>query len=246
MIKTLRTFRAYSVAAMVTLVVASMITVVGLFDKRGFVFWPLMKIWGFFICKGGGLGRLEIVGLELIPGDTGVIFMPNHESHLDPPLMMNVSPYPVRFIAKASLFRIPFLGWAMWSAGMITIDRSNQKKAFASIGRATEMIRAGKNVLVFPEGTRTQDGALGAFKKGGFVMAVRGGVPIVPVGIAGTRQVMPPGIMIQGAGPAVVVVGEPISTVGYDESSKGELMKLVEERIADLREEASLRLEALS
>ena len=107
------------------------------------------------------------------------------------------------------------------------------------------MIKAGKNVLVFPEGTRTLDGTLGAFKKGGFVMAVRGGVPIVPVAIAGTRQVMPPGIMIQGAGPAVVVIGDPISTVDYDESTKGDLMELVEQRISELRAEAAVRLQAL-
>ena len=229
----------------VTLTVASAITVLGLFDKRGGIVWPLIRLWGFVVRKGGGIGHLEIIGRDLIPSDTGVIFMPNHESHFDPPIMMNVSPYPIRFIAKASLFRIPFLGWAMWSAGMVPIDRSNREKAFASIARATEMIKSGKNVLVFPEGTRTPDGELGAFKKGGFVMAVRGGVPIVPVGIAGTRYIMPPGIMIQNSGPAVVVVGEPISTMGYDEQSKGELMKIVETRIAELREEANLRLVAL-
>ncbi len=245
MVKLLRTIRAYSVAAFITLTIASMITVIGLFDKRGVIFWPLMRVWGTVICKGGGLKEMVVVGRELIPTDTGVIFMSNHESHLDPPLMMNVSPYAVRFIAKASLFRIPFLGWAMWSAGMVPIDRSNQQKAFASIERATQMIKAGKSVLVFPEGTRTLDGTLGAFKKGGFVMAVRGGVPIVPVAIAGTRQVMPPGIMIQGAGPAVVVLGEPISTVDYDESTKGDLMELVEQRISELRAEAAVRLQAL-
>lgn len=245
MVKTLRTIRAYSVAMFMTLTVASAITVVGLFDKRGVIFWPLIRLWGFMIRKGGGISHLEIIGRDRIPNDTGVIFMPNHESHLDPPIMMNVSPYPIRFIAKASLFRIPFLGWAMWSAGMVPIDRSNREKAFASIDRATEMIKAGKNVLVFPEGTRTTDGELGPFKKGGFVMAARGGVPIVPVGIAGTRHIMPPGIMIQNAGPAVVVVGEPISTVGYDEDTKAELMAIVEQRIAELREEAYTRLEAL-
>ena len=240
-----RTICAYLVAIFMSLTVCSVIGVVGLFDKRGFVFWPMVRLWGFVVRKASGVSVLEVIGREFIPVDEGVILMPNHESHLDPPLMMNLSPVPVRFIAKASLFRIPFLGWAMWSAGMIPIDRSNQTKAFASIARATEMIKDGKTVLVFPEGTRTSDGELKPFKKGGFVMAVRGGVPIVPVGIAGTRQIMAPGGMIERPGPAVVVLGAPINTSGYDDESKGELMEVVRERIAELREEASLRLEAL-
>lgn len=245
MLTLFRTVRGYSVTLFMTLTVCSMIGVVGLFDKRGFVFWPMVRLWGFMVRKSCGVSALEVIGREFIPADMGVILMPNHESHLDPPLMMNLSPVPVRFIAKASLFRIPFLGWAMWSAGMIPIDRSNQAKAFASIARATEMIKSGKTVLVFPEGTRTSDGEMRAFKKGGFVMAVRGGVPIVPVGIAGTRRIMAPGGMIERSGPAVVVLGAPIDTSGYDEESKGELMEVVRTRIADLREEARLRLEAL-
>jgi 1-acyl-sn-glycerol-3-phosphate acyltransferase len=246
MITLLRTFRGYSVTLFMSMTVASVIAVLGLFDKRGSVFWPLVRLWGFAVRKAGGVRQLEVIGREFIPADTGVILMPNHESHLDPPLMMDLSPVPVRFIAKASLFRIPFLGWAMWSAGMVPIDRSNQQKAFASIARATAMIKAGKNILVFPEGTRTPDGEMKPFKKGGFVMAVRGGVPIVPVGIAGTRRIMPPGLMIENSGSAVVVLGAPIDTTGYDEDSKAALMDLVYERIAELREEAHLRLEAMS
>ena len=245
MVTLLRTLRGYSVALFMSLTVASVIALVALFDKRGSFYWPLVRLWGYAVRKGGGVGQLQVIESESIPVDSGVILMPNHESHLDPPLMMNLSPLPVHFIAKASLFRIPFLGWAMWSAGMIPIDRSNQKKAFASFERATDMIRSGKNVLVFPEGTRTPDGHLQPFKKGGFVMAVRGGVPIVPVGLAGTRHIMPPGTLIRNSGNAVVVLGDPIDTTGYDEDSKLELMEVVRSRIAELREEARLRLDAL-
>ena len=245
MLTLLRTVRGYSVTLFLSMTVASVIAVIGLFDKRGAIFWPLVRLWGYLVRKAAGVRQLEVVGREFIPVDTGVILMPNHESHLDPPLMMNLSPAPVHFIAKASLFRIPFLGWAMWSVGMVPIDRSNQAKAFASIARATDMIKAGKNVLVFPEGTRTADGEMKPFKKGGFVMAVRGGVPIVPVGIAGTRHIMPPGTLIRNSGDAVVVLGAPIETAGYDEDSKGALMEVVHARIAELREEAQLRLEGL-
>jgi 1-acyl-sn-glycerol-3-phosphate acyltransferase len=246
MIAVLRTLRAYLAAAATTMTWGFAVFVVGLFDKRGYMLWVPARLWGYFMTKGVGIRKLEVIGRERIPRDKGVILMPNHESHLDPPTMIRMCPIPVRFVAKASLFRFPVLGWAMWSMGMIPIDRSNREKAFASIDQAAKTIQAGKSVLVFPEGTRTFDGDLRAFKKGGFVMAVRGGVPIVPVGIAGTRHIMPRGFLVPNAGHVVVVVGDPIDTSGYDVDSKEELMAIVRERISELRDAAALRRAEIS
>jgi len=245
MLMLLRTTFAYSIAFLGTVTIIPLITLMGLFDKPGRAFWPLARFWGFVLTQGAGVRGLQVIGRENIPRDSGVILMPNHESHLDPPTVIRLSPVPVRFIAKASLFRIPVFGWGMWAAGMIPIDRSNQKKAFASIDRAAEAITMGKTVLVFPEGTRTPDGDLQGFKKGGFVMAVRAGVPIIPLGIAGTRAIMPPGFGMEKAGPVVVVVGEAIDITSYDLERKDEVMALVRERIADLRDEAYRRRAAL-
>jgi 1-acyl-sn-glycerol-3-phosphate acyltransferase len=125
--------------------------------------------------------------------------------------------------------------------GMIPVNRDRRHKAFASIDRAAAMIRGGKTVLVFPEGRRTRTGELQPFKKGGFVMAVRGGVPIIPIGIAGSAHIFPPGFWIRAGGDTVVVIGEPVATSTYDMDSKEELMALVHEKMEALRTEAQAR-----
>ncbi|MGB1701120.1 MAG: lysophospholipid acyltransferase family protein, partial [Nannocystaceae bacterium] len=111
-------------------------------------------------------------------------------------------------------------------------------KAFASIERAAEMAKAGRHVLVFPEGQRSRDGSLGPFKKGGFILAIKAGLPILPIGIAGTYEVLPPGWWVEGAGPVCVVVGEPIDTEGVRFEDRDELIARVREQMVALCAEA--------
>jgi 1-acyl-sn-glycerol-3-phosphate acyltransferase len=137
--------------------------------------------------------------------------------------MFLVVPRRIRMIAKKQLARIPLFGWGMWAGRFIFIDRQNGVAARRSIDEAGRRIHDGESVLIFPEGTRTRDGTLGPFKKGGFHLAVKAGVPIVPVALRGTRELMPRGSFLLRSGTITAVVGEPIPTQGLSEDERANL-----------------------
>ena len=113
------------------------------------------------------------------------------------------------------LFRIPFFGWAMAAAGIIKVDRSNREKAIKSIERAGESIKKGVSVILFPEGTRSPDGDIHTFKKGAFVLALKSGVPIVPISISGTRRILEKHSLSLNPGTVKIVISEPIDSSNY-------------------------------
>lgn len=161
-----------------------------------------------------------------------VIFMSNHESQMDPPLLINAIPVPAVYIAKKEVKLIPFVGWAAMCAGVIWIDRGNRDRAIKSIQEAADKIRRGRNVVIFVEGTRTRSGELLPFKKGGFQLAMDAGVPIVPLATVGGYQTLPRGSMFVRPGRYVVSFGEPVDTASY--TSRDDLMRDVRSRIEAL------------
>ncbi len=162
------------------------------------------------------------------------IFLMNHQSALDIPVAFAVIPVNIRFIAKHVLKWVPFLGWYMAGTGMIFLNRSNRREAMRSLKRAGERIRAGSNILIFPEGTRSKDGRILPFKKGSFVLAVEAGVPIIPMAIEGTRKVLPTGSVRLWRHPIRVKVGQPISTAGRKGPEREVLMNEVRDVIIQL------------
>ncbi len=147
---------------------------------------------------------------------TPYVFMANHASASDIFSLFVAVPFPVRMIAKKQLGRIPFFGWAMHAGRFIFIDRQNPIAARRSIEEAARRIHSGQSVLLFPEGTRTRDGNMGPFKKGGFHLAIASGAAIVPCGIRGSRAVWPRGSALIHSGAIHIEIGEPISTDGPD------------------------------
>jgi len=138
----------------------------------------------------------------------------------------------IRFIAKKQLGQIPLFGWAMAAGRFIFIDRKNPIAARKSIDRAAARIRDGSSVAIFPEGTRSRDGLLGPFKKGGFHLAQQAGVPVVPIAIQGAGQVMPPGSVLVRPGPVTVTVGAPIETKDLkDTAARNALVERVRSEI---------------
>lgn len=148
------------------------------------------RLWGM-----GGLvisgARLDVHGSEHIPANHPAIFMPNHQSAFDILALFSAIPRQFRWLAKMELFRVPLFGLAMRRSGYIPIDRSNRRKSMESIQTAAKRIAGGTSVIIFPEGTRSTDGKLQPFKKGGFHLALQAGVPIVPVVIDGSFEVLP-------------------------------------------------------
>jgi 1-acyl-sn-glycerol-3-phosphate acyltransferase len=208
-------------------------------DRNGRVWWPVSRAWAWMLMRIGGVTGVTVEGLEKLTALRSAVLMSNHQSHFDPPTLIVISKrVPLRFLTKHTLFYFPIFGLALHLMGHVFINRGDSAKARRSVERAAADITQGKVVFVFPEGTRARTEDLLPFKKGGFVIAIRGKVPIIPVGIAGTREVHPAGWLLRGTGPVVVVIGDPIAMDRYTLDTKGEAMAEVRTAILRLREQA--------
>lgn len=170
--------------------------------------------------------------VQILPHDRYII-MSNHTSLYDIPVILRSFKESVRMIAKTELFRVPIWGRAMSQSEFIEIDRGNSAKALAALEIAKEKMQSGIVPWIAPEGTRSPDGKLGPFKKGGIMMAIQTNAIIIPVGIKGTHEVLPKKSLSFTRGVAVTVtIGEPIDSNNYTRETRDELMNLVRERIA--------------
>jgi len=172
------------------------------------------------------------------------IFVSNHQSQFDIPALVLSMPVDFRIVAKRELLYIPIFGWALWLAGFIFIDRSDRDRAIRRLDRAVRIVRRGTSVVVFAEGTRSPDGRLLPFKKGGFVLALKAGVPIVPVSIRGGRAVLPKGSLRVRPGTIEVVFGAAVPTSGYTLETKESLIAAVRDRITAGLESTPVRTDA--
>lgn len=161
---------------------------------------------------------VETRGLERVP-PAGCVYAVNHASFVDVWVLVARLPGSVRFVAKRELYRIPIFGWALRATGQIPMDRRDREAAARSYRSAADVVRGGRSVIVFVEGTRTWTGRLGEFKKGAFVLAIAAGAPVVPVYLRGTRAAMPRGSLWLRRRPVTLVAGEPVPTAGltYDD-----------------------------
>ena len=162
--------------------------------------------------------RLRVVGADRVPDRRAYIYMSNHQSHIDIPVLYAALPSPtIRMLGKKELFRIPLWGRAARAAEMIEVDRGDHARAVASIDRAAELVEDGVSIWLAAEGTRSRDGRTGPLKKGGFHLALGTKAPIGPVAIRGTKDVLRRGSMCARRGmPVEVVIGAPIPTEGRD------------------------------
>jgi len=162
--------------------------------------------------------RLTATGAERVPADRAYVYMSNHQSHLDIPVLFATLPSPtIRMLGKTELFQIPLWGRGLRAAEFIEVDRRNPVAARKSIDYAAQLVNDGVSIYLAPEGTRSRDGRIGKLKKGGFHLALGTGAPIVPVAIKGTINILPRGAKVMTRGQAVeVTIGAPISVEGRD------------------------------
>ena len=167
--------------------------------------------------------RLELLGWdalgeELRSGRRPAVFIGNHTSLFDPPLMIATLPCRPVFIAKRELARVPFLGWVIWLAGFIFIDRSHRGAARQSMEKAVARVRAGQSIVAFPEGTRSRDGRLLPFKKGPFILALEAGVPVVPFAVHGGSEILPKGAWRAQSGSYRISLGAPLEPSDFPDA----------------------------
>ena len=205
----------------------------GIVDKTGDVVMVLARLWSRVVLGAAGV-EVEVKGQTALDPKRPYVFMPNHASMVDIWAMFLAVPIQFRFIAKKQLGAIPLFGWAMRAGRFIFIDRQNPASARRSIDEAARRIGAGQSVVIFPEGTRTRDGKLGPFKKGGFHLAVDSGADIVPVAIRGAREIMPRGAALMRAGKVTLELAAPISTAGLGPQDREPLMNRVRGEIAKM------------
>jgi 1-acyl-sn-glycerol-3-phosphate acyltransferase len=175
--------------------------------------------------------RVRAEGLENLPAGV-CIFAANHVSALDPPAALVGIPRRISFLAKKEVFKIPVVSTAMRLGKIVPVDRADRESAIGSMDHAREVIRDGISFVVFPEGTRSADGRLRAFKKGTFLLAIQAGMPVVPVSILGSRELMPKGKLAVRAGEIILRFGKPLDGSAYTLSNRDELMSRVHAAVA--------------
>ena len=198
-----------------------------LFERHGRAANLCGRLWAgslFFVC---GI-RYETTGLEQIKDGQNYIVMANHQSGLDIPLIFLTLPLQIRMMAKKELFRIPIFGWALSLGGYIKIDRSDRERAIASMDAAAErIIQEHISVVIFPEGTRSPDGELQEFKKGGFMFALQTGLPVLPLTIRGTHKLAPKKTLAIKPGSVALQIHEAVKTSRYSVETRDELIEEV-------------------
>ena len=223
----IRFFFLNAFIAVYTIILCLWGMLISVFDRNGRVVhfycavpWAKAILW---VC---GI-RVRAKGQENIDAQIPRIYMTNHQSYFDILALLAYLTVDFKFILKQELMKIPLFGFAMRGAGYIGIERGDPRKAVQSINRAAEKIKGGASVVIFPEGTRSIDGKLQAFRKGGFHLALKSGCDIVPVAIINSYRIVPKGSLRINKGSFGIHIGKPISVRDYNKKSMAQLMDRV-------------------
>ncbi len=196
----------------------------------------LARYWNRQVLAIGGV-KVTVVGADKLVAGERYVFMSNHQSALDIPIIYVGVSEDISFIAKKELFMIPFFGWCMWAVGHTSIDRQNPRKAHASIDRAVQRLnKENVSLILFPEGTRSKDGKVLDFKTASFTLALQAGVKLVPIAIKGAIDRLPPKSSRIVPGTVELVMGDPISVEELKGMSKVEVCGRVREAIVAMAE----------
>lgn len=204
---------------------------------RGDWFLRFARGWARTCLAVAGI-RVRILHSERISPGRSFVIVSNHESFCDILVLLVALPVQVRFLAKRSVFRVPVLGWSIAAAGFVPVDRENRSRGAATVEAALRRLHGGRSLVIFPEETRTASGDLLPFKRGAAHLALRSGLPILPVGLAGTLAILPRGSFVITPGTAVVSVGEPIEVTGRTLREREAVNQTARGQVQTLREEA--------
>jgi 1-acyl-sn-glycerol-3-phosphate acyltransferase len=212
-----------------TIVFGSVSLVGGLFDGSGRWAHRCAQLWARCIL-GTSRVRIDRRGVPLPPLDRSCVFVANHSSIYDIPILFTALPRQLRIMAKAALGYVPFIGWHLLRSGHVLVNRRNPGAGIFK--RMQRMARSGASLIVFPEGSRTKDGAVKKFKAGIFLLAIENRLPIVPISVSGSRTVMPKGRLTVVPATVEITVHEPIPTEGLGRDDARALAERVRDIVA--------------
>lgn len=219
--------------ALLTSVMGFLSLLSSLFDSTGELQHKIARTWGRMLMA-VFLIDLRLVGSDRLESDRPYVFASNHFSLIDTPLVFGLMPLPFRILARSGLWKIPFIGWHLSRAGHMPVDRTNPRVAARNVAFAAEKVQSGRSILIFPEGGRRRGDRMRRFKTGAAHIANQAGVPIVPMAIAGTRGILPPGSLHLRPGVAEIRFGTPIPTDGAHRTSAAALTERVRQEIERL------------
>jgi 1-acyl-sn-glycerol-3-phosphate acyltransferase len=220
----LRTIWAVIVAVAVTIPASTTVMVIAMLSSSSPWIDPVIRLWARLILRGAGID-IRVEGIERIDPEKRYILIANHHSYYDIPCLLASIPQPIRFMAKKSLFSIPIFGWALDRAGFIPIDRKNRRTAVKSFDLAVQRIRKGNTIVIFPEEGRSREIAMRPFQRGAFLLAIRSELPIMPLAIEGTYEVLRVGATRVTPGVVTIRAGTAIETAGVSVRAKDTLLE---------------------
>jgi 1-acyl-sn-glycerol-3-phosphate acyltransferase len=195
-----------------------------LWDRRGRFAHGCARAWSWLILKTTGV-TVDVEGLDRLQSGKTYVFVANHQSHYDTPVVFSSLPYQLRIIAKASLAQFPVLGWHLKRGGHLFVDRRNPDRS-GILRRWRALVSEGLSLIIYAEGTRSADGRVARFRAGSFLLAIQAGLPVVPLAIVGTRSVMPKGRLRTEPGAVVLIVHDPITPPAIESPTVADAKKL--------------------
>src|SRR5438067_5500455 len=229
----LRTIWTIIVAVVVTIPCGTTVLIIAMLSSASPWIDPIIRLWARLILWGAGI-EIRAEGIETIDRSKRYVLIANHHSYFDIPCIFAAIPQPIRFMAKKSLFSIPIFGWAIGRAGFIPIDRKNRRTAVKSFDLAVERIRKGNTIVIFPEEGRSHELAMRPFQRGAFLLAIRSELPILPLAIDGTYEVLRAGAKRVTPGMVTIRVGTEIATAGVGVRAKDSLSEQARGQIEEM------------
>ena len=212
---------------------ASISLVSSIWDRTGFTQHRIARVWSRMLLA---LGFVEcrVIGIEKLDPRRSYVLAANHASYMDTPVVLNSVPLQFRFFAKKGLFSIPFLGWHLTRAGHLPVVRDDPRASLKSMSDGAKMMRErGVSLLLFPEGGRTVK-QMRPFREGAAYIAIKAGVPVVPIALINTRTILPMGSAMVRGGKVELHVGDPIETSGMTPHDRGILNQMLQDRVAEM------------
>ncbi len=216
-----------------TTVFGSVALLASLVDATGRWQHRIARVWGSTVLR-ISLSPVRVIGAENLDKNQAAVYAVNHLSYMDTPVVFSKLPFQFRILARHDLFRIPFIGWYLRRSGQIPVDSSHIRSSLSSLNRSVQVLKQGMPLVIFPEGGRSPDGQLQSFLSGVAFIAIRAQVPVVPMALVGTYELMPMHTYHLRPRPLYLVIGKAISTTEYTPKTADALMRRIHDEIASM------------